>query len=140
MESKKQPADPLNKKFKAFTLKWYHPGLRHDLQFINASLEEEFLNNPLIQIIDYWFDYDDHIGIHINGVLKSSSYKCLYAQYSAKDTKTKGLYLHMQDIPSTKDYNKWLFYCYMRKEVNFKRFLPTQVDEDSSGSDKLVTF
>lgn len=130
-------SDPLKNKFKAFTLKWYHPKLRHDIQFIHASIENEFFNDPLILLCDWYFDYDDHIGIHVNGVLKSSSYKNLHAKYSAKETKTPGLYLHMQDIPSFKDYNKWIFYCLMRRDVNFKRFVPKERDDIV---DTMVTF
>lgn len=123
----KQPSDPLNKKFKAFTLK-FTGELKDDMNHCQ-QLIDEFCQDPLIQIIDYYYDYEDTIKIHINGVLKSSSYKNLYAKYSAKDTKLPGYFLHMQDIPSTKDYNKWLFYCYMRKETNFKRF--AHKDNDS---------
>lgn len=122
--------DPLKNKFKWFTLKWYHPKLRHDLQYINSSLEEDFLNDPSITLIEWYYDHDDHVGIHINGVLKSTSYKNLYSKYSHKDTKIQGLYLKMGDLPSFKDYNSWLFYCYMRKETNWKRFHPIERDPD----------
>lgn len=113
--------DPLKNKFKAFTFKLFHPHLRHDLKHCQ-DVFAQFLSEPTIQIIDYWFDYEEHVGIHFNGILKSTSYKNLYAKYSAKDTKIPESFLKMIDLPSTKDYNQWLFYCYMRKEVNWKRF------------------
>lgn len=113
--------DPLKNKFKAFTFKLYDPLQRHDLKYCN-DIFELFLQEPSITIIDYWYDYDDHVGIHYNGILKSTSYKNLYTKYSAEGTKLPGMFLKLQDLPSTKDYNKWLFYCYMRKETNWARF------------------
>ena len=117
--------DPLKNKFKAFTLKFYDKDLRYDLAHCQEYIDD-FIKDENIAIIDYWYDFEEHVGIHINGVLKSPSYKKLYALYSHKDTKKPGLYLKMTDLPSTKDYNQWLFYCYMRKEVNWKRFNPIE--------------
>lgn len=124
--------DPLKNKFKAFTFKFYHITLRHDLQYVTSKFEE-FLDDPDLGIKDWFYDYDAHIGIHFNGILRSTSYKNLYKTYSAKDTKKEGVFLSMQDLGSTLDYNKWMFYCYMRKEVNWRRFLP-----ESPPSPKIV--
>lgn len=121
-------SDPLKNKFKGFTLKFYDKQLRHDPEHTQKQLNL-FLHDELIDIVDYYPDYDEHTGIHYNGVVKSSSYKNLYKKYSNKETKIPDFFLHMTDLPSTKDYNNWLFYCYMRKEVNFKRFNPAPPPE-----------
>jgi len=129
--------DPLKNKFKHFTFKLYDKTLRHDKEYFDKMFQD-FLGEPSITIIDSWYDYDNHVGIHKNGVFRSSSYKQIQAKYSSKDTKIEGVYLDFGDIPDMDKYNGWIIYCIRRFDSNWKQYLPKEAS--TNDSDKLVTF
>lgn len=113
--------DLLKGKFKKVTLKFYDKDDRHNytkcLFFFHSILEKEKKN---ITYYRFYGDYDDHVGYHFNGVLKSNSYKHLRAMYTDKsDLKVSGVYLWNHEINSTDEYNDWLEYCIMRQSSNF---------------------
>jgi len=120
--------DPLKNKFKYFTFKLYDPIKRHERDHFD-ELFKRFLEHPDVTVCDYWMDYCHHVGIHANGVFRSTSYKNISATFSQRETKIKGLYLYFNDIPTFKDYNKWLYYCFYRQTTNFHRYLPREVKD-----------
>lgn len=142
--------DPLKNKFKHFTFKLYDKDLRHDKEYFDERYQE-FKDHSSIQIIDSWYDYDTHVGIHRNGVFKSTSYKTLNSKFSRKDTKIDGVYLNFGDLPSMHEYNAWIIYCIRRYDTNYKMYLPPQRwttegsqpnlredEEDNENKDKIV--
>ena len=131
--------DPLKNKFKHFTFKLYDKNLRHDKEYFDSRFKE-FEEEKSITIIDSWYDYCPHVGIHKNGVFRSTSYKQLYEKYAKKETKEEGVYLDFGDIPNMDKYNGWIIYSIRRYDTNWKQFLPTQRKPESLESDKLVTF
>jgi len=116
--------DPLKQKYKKFTLKFYDKELRHSIEHCN-EFRVLLACQQNITYIDSWEDYDNHIGIHYNGILRSKSYKDLRAKFTNKETKIKGCYLFLQDIDDTKVFTDWICYCHMRQQLNWKRFIPS---------------
>lgn len=135
--------DPLKNKFKHFTFKLYDKELRHDKAYFDEHFDK-FKEEPSITIIDSWYDYCPHVGIHRNGVFRSSSYKSLYSKYSAKETKISGVYLNFGDIKDMSEYNGWIIYSIRRYDTNWKQYLPKEIlktPEDSPVSNpKNITF
>lgn len=124
--------DPLKKKFKAFCFKFYDHKTKDNYQEC-SRIFNDFTQDPLVTQIDYWWDYDPkHVKLHINGVLRSSSYKNLYAKYSAIETKISGVFMWLKDLDTMKDYNEWLLYCFRREEYNFTWYLPQQKINDAT--------
>lgn len=119
-------SDPLKNKFKYFTFKLYDKELRHDQTYFDEQYKK-LAEHPDITLIDSYLDYCCHVGIHRNGVFRSTSYKNISKMFTQKTTKINGVYLHFGDLPTYKDYNKWLQYCFFRQETNFKRYLPKEV-------------
>ena len=120
--------DPLKNKFKHFTFKLYDITGRQDQQYFDSYFDK-FKSDPLITTIDWWYDYEAHTGIHVNGVFRSTSYKSVYAKYSAKATKIPNVYLDFHDIPDMHKYNGWIIYCIRRYDTNWKGFLPPKFNK-----------
>lgn len=119
-------SDPIKGRFKCFTFKLYDIDGRHDQRYFDTQYNL-FASDPHITLIDSFYDYCSHVGIHRNGILRSNSYKSLYNKYTGKSTKVPGVYLFFGDLATCIEYNRWLFYCYFRQETNFRRFLPKEV-------------
>ena len=131
--------DPLKNKFKSFTFKLYDKELRHNKDYFDTFFQT-FQEDPLITVIDSWYDYCPHVGIHKNGVFRSTSYKQINAKYSCKDTKLSGLYLHFDDIKDMHSYNAWIIYSIRRQDTNYKYYLPKQITLPQSPINSPSTF
>lgn len=117
--------DPLKNKFKHFTFKLYDKELRHDKEYFDSKFSI-FENDSDVTILDSWYDYDEHVGIHKNGIFRSTSYKTIQKLYASKATKLPDLYLNFGDLANYKEYNGWIIYCIRRYDSNWLHYMPKQ--------------
>lgn len=121
--------DPLKQKFKHFTFKLYDKQQRHCKIYFDKQFQQ-FLDEPTITIIDWWYDYEGHTGVHVNGVFRSTNYKHISTKYAEKDTKIPDVYLKFNEIKDMHDYNGWIIYCIRRYDTNWKHYLPPQIQNE----------
>lgn len=116
--------DPLIKKFKKGVFKHMDASLRFN-EFVVLRTFHEILDKhkSILPYIKYWLDFDDKIGIHVNILFYSSSYKTLLDLYNNDNPKkVKHLFWYMKDLLDTQQTVDFVTYAYMREQTNWRYY------------------
>ncbi len=124
--------DPLKLKFKKGVFKHMDATLRFN-EFVVLSTFEEILkqHKSILPYIKYWKDFDDKIGVHVNILFYSSSYKTLLNLYNNDNPqKVPKLFWFMKDLLDTDEVVDFITYAYMREHTNWRYYKASHSPSD----------